>query len=111
MAQRVIKETLIDSQPAEITVDRILNDVGAVFGVQAEDIRSANRNAQISTARKVAVYIIREVKGMSFTAIGDEFHRNHSTMTISYSDIKKMMQKNSDLKETVDEIINNLKVV
>lgn len=111
MAQRVIKETLIDSQPAEITVDRILNDVSAAFGVQAEDIRSANRNAQISLARKVAVYVIREVKGMSFTAIGEEFHRNHSTMTISYADIKDVMRKNSDLRETVEDIINNLKTI
>ena len=111
MAQRVIKETLIDAQPAEITVDRILNDVSAAFGVQAEDLRSANRNAQISLARKVAIYIIREVKGLSFTSIGEEFKRNHSTMTISYADIKEMMQKNGDLKETVDELINNLKAI
>ena len=111
MAQRVIKETLIDSQPAEITVERILNDVSAAFGISADDIRSANRNAQISLARKVAIYIIREVKGMSFTAIGEEFHRNHSTMTISYADVKDMMKKNGDLKETVDELINNLKTV
>ena len=109
MAQRVIKETLIDAQPAEITVDRIINDVSSVFGVQVDDIKSANRNAQISLARKVAVYIIREVKGMSFTAIGEEFHRNHSTMTISYADIKDVMKKNSDLRDTVEELINNLK--
>lgn len=111
MAQRVIKETLIDSQPAEITVDRILGDVGESFGVSAEDMRSANRNAQISLARKIAVYIIREVKGMSFTAIGDEFHRNHSTMTISYADIKEMMAHNHDLKETIEDIIKNLKTM
>lgn len=111
MAQRVIKETLIDAQPAEITVDRILNDVAAAFGVQADEIRSATRSSQISLARKVAVYIIREVKGMSFTAIGDEFKRNHSTMTISYSDIQKAMKKNSDLRETIEDLINNLKTV
>ncbi len=112
MAQRVIKETLIDSQPAEITVERILNDVGAAFGVTADDMRSANRNAQISLARKVAIYIIREVKsGMSFDAIGNEFHRNHSTMTISYSDVKKMMSQNHDLKETIDDLIKNLKTI
>lgn len=111
MAQRVIKETLIDSQPAEITVDRILGDVGESFGVSADDMRSANRNAQISLARKIAVYIIREVKGMSFTAIGDEFHRNHSTMTISYADIKEMMAHNHDLKETIEDIIKNLKTM
>ncbi len=111
MAQRVIKETLIDSQPAEITIDRILTDVGAAFNVTADDMRSANRNAQISLGRKVAVYIIREVKGLSFTAIGDEFHRNHSTMTISYADVKELMTTNHDLKETIEDLIKNLKTI
>lgn len=109
MAQRVIKENLIDNQPAEITTEKILNEVGTAFNVSADDIRSQNRNAQISLARKIAIYIIREVKGLSYTAIGDELKRDHSTMTISYRDVKKSLEKNSDLKETVDDIIKNLK--
>ena len=111
MAQRVIKETLIDAQPAEITIDRILNDVSASFNVTPQDIKSANRNAQISLARKVAVYIIREVKGMSFTDIGKEFNRNHSTMSISYADIKDTLSHNADLRETIEDIIKNLKSI
>ena len=109
MAQRVIKENLIDNQPAEITVEKILTEVGNAFNVTSDDIRSQNRNAQISLARKIAIYIIREVKGISYTAIGDELKRDHSTMTISYRDVKKSLAKNSDLKETVDDIIKNLK--
>ncbi len=111
MAQRVIKETLIDSQPSEITVDRILQDVGVAFSVSPEDIRSQSRNAQISLARKVCIYIIREVKGLTYVQIGEEFKRNHSTMTISYDDIKSQMNKNQDLKDTVEDIIKNLKVM
>ncbi len=111
MAQRVIKETLIDAQPSEITIERIIGDVASVFNVTPEDIRSTNRNAQISMARKVAIYIIREVKGLSFTDVGKEFNRNHSTMTISYADVKEMLQKNSDFKETVDDIIKNLRSI
>ncbi len=111
MAQRVIKETLIDAAPSEITVDRILSDVSASFGVTPEDIRSSSRNAQISLARKVSIYIIRDVKGMSFTDIGKEFSRNHSTMTISYSDIKETLAHNSDLRETVEDLIKNLKAM
>ncbi|HIS24389.1 MAG TPA: chromosomal replication initiator protein DnaA [Candidatus Faeciplasma gallinarum] len=111
MAQRVIKETLIDSQPTEITVDRILNEISNSFNVTPQDLKSANRNAQISLARKVAIYVIREVKGMSFTDIGKEFNRNHSTMTISYADIKKTLAKNADLRETVDDIIKNLHTI
>ena len=57
MAQRVIKENLIDNQPAEITVEKILTEVANAFNVSAEDIRSQNRNAQISLARKVAILI------------------------------------------------------
>lgn len=109
MAQRVIKENLIDNQPAELTVERILTEVGNAFNVTSDDIRSQNRNAQISLARKIAIYVIREVKGLSYTAIGNELKRDHSTMTISYHDVKKSLSKNSDLKETVDDIIKNLK--
>ncbi len=109
MAQRVIKENLIDNQPAEITVEKILNEVGNAFNVTAEEIRSQNRNAQISLARKIAIFVIREVKGMSYANIGDELKRDHSTMTISYRDVKKSLDKNSDLKETVEDIMKNLK--
>lgn len=109
MAQRVIKENLIDNQPAEITTEKIISEVATAFNVSSDDIRSQNRNAQISLARKIAIYIIREIKGLSYTAIGDELKRDHSTMTISYRDVKKSIDKNVDLKETVDDIIKNLK--
>lgn len=109
MAQRVIKETLIDSHPTEITVERILNDVGNSFGVTADDIKSSKRNAQISQARKVAIFVMREVKGIAFNDIAKELNRNHSTISISYSDIQEAMNTNNDLKETVEDIIKNLK--
>ncbi len=48
---------------------------------------------------------------MSFTDIGKEFSRNHSTMTISYSDIKETLAHNSDLRETVEDLIKNLKAM
>lgn len=109
MAQRVVKENLIDNQPAEITVDKIITEVAAAFNVTSEDIRSQNRSAQTSLARKTAIYIVREIKQLSYTAIGDEFKRDHSTMTISYRDVKKNLEKNADFKETVEDIMKNLK--
>ena len=38
MAQRIIKEIIIENHPAEITVDRILQEVAAAFDVTADDI-------------------------------------------------------------------------
>ena len=91
--------------------DRILSDVSAAFNVTPDDIRSPSRNAPISLARKISIYVIREVKGLSYTEIGDELKRDHSTMTINYKDVKKMLDSNADLKETVNDIIKNLKEI
>ena len=110
MAQRVIKETLIDSTPNEVTIDRILNDVGVAFSVAADDIKSSKRNAQISQARKAAIYVIREVKGTPFNEIARELNRNHSTISISYSDIHEAMEHNADLRDTITDIIKNLRM-
>lgn len=109
MAQRVIKEIIIANHPTEITVDSIINEVAAAFKVTPEDIRSQNRRANISLARKITIYLMKEIKGMTYIQIGNELNKNHSTMTIHYQDVVKLLKKNSDIKETVDDIIKNLK--
>lgn len=109
MAQRVIKEIMIANHPAEITVDNIINEVASAFKVSPDDIRSQNRRANISLARKITIYLMKELKGMTYIQIGNELNKNHSTMTIHYQEIVKTLNKNSDLKETVDDIIKNLK--
>lgn len=109
MAQRVIKEISIENRPTEITVDNVLSEVGNCFGVTPSDIRSINRNAPISMARKIAIYVLREVKGMTYKEIGEELQRNHSTMNLSYQDAVEMLKTNRELKASVEELIKNLK--
>lgn len=111
MAQRVIKEIMIENHPTEITADRIIAEVATAFSISPEDIRSQNRRANISLARKVSVYLMKEIKGMTYIQIGNELNKNHSTMTIHYQDVAKLLKTNSDLKETVDDIIKNLKEI
>ena len=109
MAQRVIKEIIIENHPAEITVDRVFEEVALAFDVTADEIRSKSRKSNISLARKVSVYVLKEVKGMTFTQIGNELDKNHSTMTIHYQDIAEAMNTNKQLKDTINDIIKNLK--
>ena len=109
MVQRVIKEIMIENQPSEITNERIVAEVANTFHTTPEDILSQNRHAGISLARKVTIYLMKELKGLTYTQIGAELNKNHSTMTIHYQDVVKRMQTNSDFKDTVNDIIKNLK--
>ncbi|MBR1664200.1 MAG: chromosomal replication initiator protein DnaA [Ruminococcus sp.] len=109
MTQRVIREMMVENQPAEITVDRIISDIAAAFKVSPEEIRSKNRRANVSLARKITIYVLKNVKNMTYQDIGNELGKNHSTMTLHYQDACNMLKENSQLKENVDEIISNLK--
>ena len=109
MAQRVIKEVIISNQPSEITVDRIISEVANSFDVTVEDIKSNHRHSNISIARKITIYVLKEVKGMTYTQIGAALGKNHSTMTIHYRDVENMLKNNKEMKDTVNDIIKNLK--
>ena len=109
MAQRVIKEIMIENHPAEITSERIISEVANTFSVTPDDILSSNRRANISLARKVTIYLLKEIKGLTYIQIGNILDKNHSTMTIHYQDIVNKINDNADLKDTVNDIIKNLK--
>ncbi|SDA31566.1 chromosomal replication initiator protein [Ruminococcus sp. YE71] len=111
MAQRVIKEIMIENHPAEITSERVIAEVANAFSVTSEDILSSNRRANISLARKVTIYLLKEIKGLTYIQIGNILNKNHSTMTIHYQDIVDKINSNADLKDTVNDIMKNLKEV
>ena len=109
MAQNVIREILNDDRPEPVTVDRIISEVANIYGVTSDDIKSNKRSQQISTARKVAVYVIKEITQMSLTAIGAEIGgRDHSTVVYYNNDIEARMEKNPQIRGTVDDIIKNI---
>ncbi len=110
LAQSAIREILTDNQPIPVTVERIISEVGRTFGVSAEDIRSAKRSSQISNARQIAMYVIREITQMSMAAIGNEFGgRDHSTVIYATGQVSKNMKQDTKYKETVEDIIKNIR--
>jgi chromosomal replication initiator protein len=110
MAQSVIRDVLTDEQPIPITVEKIISEVSTVYGVSPEDLRSSKRSAQISTARKVAIYVVREITQMPLASIGTEFGgRDHSTIVYSVTSVTESMEKDSNLKNLVNDIIKNIK--
>ncbi len=109
-AQSAIREILSDDTPEPVTIDRIIGEVAGVYGVTSDDIRSSKRSTQISTARKVAAYVMKELTQLSLQGIGAELGgKNHSTVSFYMSDMEKSMTTDSRIKETVEDIIKNIK--
>lgn len=110
MAQSVIRDVLTDEQPIPITVEKIISEVSTVYGVSPEDLRSNKRSQQISVARKVAIYVVREITQMPLASIGTEFGgRDHSTIVYSVNSVSEAIQKDPNLNNLVTDIIKNIR--
>lgn len=110
MAQNAIRDILNDSQPVPVTIGKIITEVARTFNVSEQDIKSNKRAANISRARQVAMYVIKDITQMSMAAIGDEFGgRDHSTVVYAISQTEKAMKTDSRLRETIEDIIKNVR--
>ncbi|MBQ9899064.1 MAG: chromosomal replication initiator protein DnaA [Ruminococcus sp.] len=110
MAQSVIRDVLTDEQPIPITVEKIISEVSNAYGVSPDDLRSNKRNSQVSMARKVAIYVVREITQMPLASIGTEFGgRDHSTIVYSVNSITEALKKDPNLSNLVNDLMKDIK--
>ncbi len=108
-AQTAISDIINNSQPMPVTVDKIIEEVARTYQVSPDDIRSQKRNAAVSKARQVAMYVVREVTGMSMVEIGQTFGgRDHSTVVYALHQMEDRMEKEAHTKDTVEDIVKNI---
>ena len=61
-------------------------------------------------ARKVAIYVVREITQMPLATIGTEFGgRDHSTIVYSVNSITDAINKDQNLSNLVNDIIKNIR--
>jgi chromosomal replication initiator protein len=110
MAQNTIRDIMAEQQPIPVTVEKILGEVARTFSVSPEDIRSTKQHAAVSAPRQIAMYILREVTGMTMEKIGQEFGgRNHATVVYAISKVEKQLENDTRTRELVEDIIKNSK--
>ena len=109
-AQMAVSDIINNEQPVPVTVEKIIEEVARTYGTSPEDIRSSKRSANISNARQVAMYVVREITQMPMTSIGEEFGgRDHSTVVYAIQLVEKGMARDPKTKGTVEDIIKNIR--
>ena len=109
-AQNSIRDVLNSSEPVSVTVDKIIAEVARTFNVSVEDIRSKKRTSDVSEARQIAMYIMRETTQLSQKAIGSEFNgKDHTTVIYAITTVKRIMKEDQHKKRLITDIIMNIR--
>ena len=110
-AQAAISDIINNSQPTPVTVDKIIEEVARTYGnITPEDILSKKRNANISMARQVSMYIVREITDLSMVEIGKTFGgRDHSTVVYATAQVEQRLKTDPRTRGIVEDIIKNIR--
>lgn len=109
LADEAINEFLNKSEDPHVNTEYILSIVANYFNITSDEILSSKRTQEISYARQIAMYLLREFTNLSLPKIGQELGgRNHATIVSGIKKIKESLEKDEDTKKIVEELVKNL---
>ncbi len=109
LAVRCISDKMVGSEPVNVTIDKILHTVSLHYNISIEDMKSRKRISSISSARHIAIYIIKKLTDRSLPAIGREFNRDHTTIINSIDTVEKRLQTDPLLEAEINDLIKMIK--
>ena len=97
-------EDLLPQAEAEIPATLIMEETAKYFGLSVDDLTSKSRSRPLTTARHVAMYLVRECTGMTLPKIGEIFARDHTTALHGINKIDSSMRNREPIYRQVQDL-------
>jgi len=105
LCEQALKEVFDQKQHRQITAELIMQTVADYYGLTMENLTGPTRKREVTVPRQIAMYLTREMTGMSLPQIGIVFGgRDHTTVLHSCKTVEANMNKNTDVKAVVEDI-------
>lgn len=97
------------SEKVEVSPQTVLKVIAEVFSISEEDLKSSSRKREISLARQIGMYLMRQHTSLSLPKIGAMFGgKDHTTVMYSCDKIAKQMQKDPSLNQVVRDVSDRI---
>ncbi|MEN9521472.1 MAG: hypothetical protein RLZZ381_4060, partial [Cyanobacteriota bacterium] len=92
--------------------DTILEVATEILNVSLEDLKSSSRRREISNARHIAMYLMRQHTDLSLPRIGEKFGgKDHTSVMYSCDKIAKQLRKDRALNQTISLLSDRINFV
>jgi len=109
LAREVISK-FVDDVSQEISIEFIQKIVADYYDIPVEKLREKTRKKLIVTARKLSMYLAKQLSNKSLTFIGAAFGgRDHSTVIHACKSVEAMLQNDQSFKSIVADLKQKIK--
>lgn len=94
------------------TPEIILQAVSETMGVSIQDLKSSSRRREISQARQIGMYLMRQHTDLSLPRIGEVFGgKDHTTVLYSCDKIEQLQHKEPQIAQKLSQVSDRLQVL
>ena len=99
------------SAEVEASADSVLMVVADAFGVSIEELKSNSRRREISWARQIGMYLMRQHTDLSLPRIGEEFGgKDHTTVMYSCEKIAQLKNSDPSLEQKLRQLSDRINI-
>ncbi|TAE57683.1 MAG: chromosomal replication initiator protein DnaA [Oscillatoriales cyanobacterium] len=100
------------TETVEATPDAVIAVVAEVFDVSVEDLKGVSRRREISFARQIGMYLIRQHTDLSLPKVGEVFGgKDHTTVLYSCDKIAQLRNTDPTLAQTLRQLSDRINAV
>ncbi len=105
MAKRVLKD-MVKETVKIISIEMIQKSVVEFFRVPLSELKAKKRNKTIVLPRQIAMYLCRQLTGLSLPEIGNAFGgKDHTTVLHSYKKIEQAVIHDKEIQCIVEQLV------
>jgi chromosomal replication initiator protein len=87
----------------------IIRAIADTFGISAEDLKSNSRRREISLARQIGMYLMRQHTALSLPKIGEEFGgKDHTTVMYSCEKVAELQRTDPEIAQTLRQLSDRI---
>ena len=105
LCEKALKEIFDQKKQKQITAELIMQTVSDYYGLTIGELTGPTRKREITVPRQVAMYLTREMTGMSLPQIGNVFGgRDHTTVLHSCKLVEANIASNSTMSMVLEDV-------
>lgn len=109
LAKEILKDAGSEDSK-KITMELIQKKVADYFDIKPSDMKTKKRTRQVAYPRHIAMYLAREMTGLTLPDIGEHFGgRDHSTVIHACGKVESDLKKNQNVKNLLQKLMLDIK--
>ena len=110
LCEQALKEIFDQRRHKQITAELIMQTTCDYYNMSLSDLTGPTRKREITIPRQIAMFLTREMTGMSLPQIGTVFGgRDHTTVMHSIKTVEVGVRSNPNMEEIVNDIRHMVK--